>query len=180
MTTHLYERTRDHYLVSSDPSLLDHNVVNAAFGSRAMYWCNPLPAPALRTCLEHSFNLGLYIDVARLRPVGLATPPKPEQIGLARLITDYVTFAYLTDVFVVPEEQGKGLGTWLVECVGQVLGGMGYLRKAVLVTAEGRGEEYYRAKLGMERIEQGEHGVVTLQRKGPEAFTGHGEELSAK
>ena len=41
----------------------------------------------------------------------------PKQIGLARLITDYVTIAYLTDVYVLEEYQGKGLGTWLLGAV---------------------------------------------------------------
>lgn len=80
----------------------------------------------------------------------------------------------------MPEEQGKGLGAWLMECVNEVLAGMGYLKRAVLLTGTRKGEEYYEAKLGMKRFEQEEHGLVIMHRKGPEAFMGHGEERSAK
>ena len=37
--------------------------------------------------------------------------------GLVRVITDLATFAYLCDVYVLPEMRGRGLGTWLMECV---------------------------------------------------------------
>ena len=38
-------------------------------------------------------------------------------MGGARVITDYATFAYVADVFVLEEHRGKGLGVWLMECV---------------------------------------------------------------
>jgi GNAT superfamily N-acetyltransferase len=40
-----------------------------------------------------------------------------EQIGFARVITDFATIGYLGDVFVLPQHRGKGLGKWLIECV---------------------------------------------------------------
>jgi GNAT superfamily N-acetyltransferase len=40
-----------------------------------------------------------------------------EQIGFARVVTDGGRLAYLADVFVVPDERGKGLGEWLVATV---------------------------------------------------------------
>ncbi len=36
---------------------------------------------------------------------------------MARVVTDYATFAYLCDVFVLESHQGKGLGVWLMQCV---------------------------------------------------------------
>ena len=39
------------------------------------------------------------------------------QIGLARVVTDYATFAYLCDVYVLGSHRGHGLGRWLIECV---------------------------------------------------------------
>jgi GNAT superfamily N-acetyltransferase len=39
------------------------------------------------------------------------------QIGFARIISDYATFAYLADVFVVEGYRRLGLGKWLIECV---------------------------------------------------------------
>ncbi|WP_220665739.1 GNAT family N-acetyltransferase [Mesotoga sp. BH458_6_3_2_1] len=40
-----------------------------------------------------------------------------EQIGFARVISDFATIYYLADVFVLEEFRGNGLGKWLVECV---------------------------------------------------------------
>jgi GNAT superfamily N-acetyltransferase len=40
---------------------------------------------------------------------------RPSQFGFARVVTDYATFAYLADVFILPDYQGQGLGKWLVE-----------------------------------------------------------------
>ncbi|KKA24339.1 hypothetical protein T310_1624 [Rasamsonia emersonii CBS 393.64] len=79
-----------------------------------------------------------------------------EQIGLARLITDTVTFAYLTDVYILPEYQGRGLGAWMMDCVAETLSSanMPHLRRTMLVTTNraldgGRREDYYAAKFGM-------------------------------
>jgi len=58
-----------------------------------------------------------------------------EQIGFARAITDAATFAYLSDVFVLPEARGQGLGKWLIEVLltHPVMAG---LRRFVLVTQD--------------------------------------------
>jgi GNAT superfamily N-acetyltransferase len=40
-----------------------------------------------------------------------------QQIGFARVVTDYATLAYLSDVFIVESFRGQGLGKWLVETV---------------------------------------------------------------
>ena len=40
-----------------------------------------------------------------------------QQIGFARLVTDYSTFAWLCDVFIAQSYQGQGLGKWLIESV---------------------------------------------------------------
>jgi len=169
MTTKTFERTRSNYLISSSPSLLSLPAIHAAFASKDLYWCTPLSDSALRTTLENSYCLGLYIQTAPPdHPIpASATPPKPEQIGLARIITDYTTFAYLTDVYVRKDFRRKGLGDWLIKCVDEVLDGMGELRRAFLVTGEGEMERYYEGRLGMERVEQGERGLVVMQRLGP-------------
>ena len=126
-----------------------------------------MSASTLALCLDNSFNLGLYIsETSATGPSGLATAPKPTQIGLARLVTDYTTFAYLTDVYVLPEEQGKGLGTWLIECVKEVVDGMEDLRRCLLICSEGGPEEFYSKELGMQRWGTGEGGSLIMQKVG--------------
>lgn len=168
MINKTFERTRSHYLISSSPSLLSLPAINAAFASKDLYWCTALSDSTLRTTLENSYCLGLYMQTAPPdHPIPAnTTPPKPEQIGLARIITDYTTFAYVTDVYVREDYRGKGLGSWLIECVAEVFDGMGDLRRALLLTGEGEMERYYEGKLGMARVEQGERGLVVMQRVG--------------
>jgi ribosomal protein S18 acetylase RimI-like enzyme len=63
---------------------------------------------------------------------------QPSLIGFARLITDRVTFAYLTDVYTLPEWQGQGLGKWLISCVQEVVEDMPYLRRSMCIIGHGR------------------------------------------
>jgi len=168
MTTKPFERTRHPYLISSDPTFLSHDAISAALSSPQAYWAKPLSASALTTCINSSFILGLYIsNIPRGGAAGLATAPKPTQIGLARLITDYTTFAYLTDVIVEKEEQGKGLGKWLIQCVGEVVEGMSDLRKLLLICSEGATERFYERELGMKRWgTSAQGGSVIMHRDG--------------
>ena len=55
------------------------------------------------------------------------------QIGFARLVTDFATFGYLCDVYVLNDYQKSGLGRWLIECChAHPL--MSRLRRIMLVT----------------------------------------------
>ena len=74
------------------------------------------------------------------------------QIGLARVITDRATFAYLCDVFVSPEHRGCGLGKWLMEVISAHPDLQG-LRRWVLFTADAH--SLYE-KIGFRRIEAAE------------------------
>ncbi|KAL6248074.1 hypothetical protein RBB50_005422 [Rhinocladiella similis] len=87
-------------------------------------------------------------------------------IGFARGITDRVTFFYLTDVYVLSEWRGQGLGKWLVQCVQEVVGDMPHLRRSMLVVGHGReeAEAFYNKLMKMERLGDG---VVPMHWKGP-------------
>ena len=98
-----WEQRRGEYTVTSDPDRLDMDVVHG-YLSRA-YWCEEIPRATLERALRHSLCFSLFEG--------------ERQIGLVRVITDYTTFAYLCDVFVLESHQGKGLGTWMMQCVMQ-------------------------------------------------------------
>lgn len=95
------EWQRDTYVVSTDPRRIDLDVVHGFLSTS--YWAAGIPIEIVRRALEHSLAFGLYAG--------------DRQIGLARVITDYTTFAYVADVFVLDEFRGQGLGKWLMECV---------------------------------------------------------------
>src|SRR3954471_17425807 len=95
-------RRRDRYEVSDDPARLDRAAVHRYLATQS-YWAQEIPRATLDRAIDNSLCLGLYEGGS------LA--------GFARVVTDRATFAYLCDVFVLPEAQGRGLGTWLIECV---------------------------------------------------------------
>ena len=96
------EWVRGEYVVSDDRARVDVDVVHAFL--RTSYWASPyLPRDVVERGIENSLNFGVYRGT--------------EQVGGARVITDYATFAYVADVFVLEEHRGKGLGVWLMECV---------------------------------------------------------------
>jgi len=97
------EWRRGDYVISTDPSMLDLDAVHG-FLQRS-YWASERPLETVRRSVEHSLNFGLY--QARDR----------RQVGFARVVTDFATFAWLCDVFIDEAHRGQGLGAWLMEAV---------------------------------------------------------------
>lgn len=152
---------RDGYFISMDPSLIPISKVNEAFASDHIYWAKSLPEEAIREALQHSLCFGLY--------KAKDGNDSQEFVGIARLITDKITFVYLTDVYVDPKFQGEGLGTWLVSCVQEVIEEMPYLRRSILFTGDWkRSVPFYEKIMNMEvkETKMGE-GVAFMEMKGP-------------
>jgi GNAT superfamily N-acetyltransferase len=95
------EWTRDDYTISTDRNRLDLDVIHGFLvGS---YWAEGRTRDRVVQSIEHSLPFGLYHGA--------------DQVGFARVLTDYVVLAFLADVFVVETHRGRGLGAWLVEVV---------------------------------------------------------------
>ncbi len=97
-----YERRRGAFTVTTDPARLDLDAVHAFL--RGSYWSPGIPREVLARATANSLCFSL-LEEAR------------GQVGLARVVTDRATFAYLCDVYVLPERRGQGLGRWLMRCV---------------------------------------------------------------
>ena len=82
------------------------------------------------------------------------------------MITDYVTFAYLTDVYVLDEYQGWGLGSWLIGCVQEFFESMPHLRRSMLVTGSEWAQRYYEKRMKMGKVEGK---AIVMAWKGPGA-----------
>jgi GNAT superfamily N-acetyltransferase len=96
-----FETHRDQFTISTDPSRLDVDTI-ADMLTRA-YWAQGRTREMISRYLQHSLTFGLYDD--------------SYQIGLARIVSDYTTFAWLCDVFIHEDYRGHGLGKWLMETV---------------------------------------------------------------
>ncbi|SPO07022.1 related to GNAT family N-acetyltransferase [Cephalotrichum gorgonifer] len=153
---------KDGFLISTDPSLFPIQSLIDVFDSKEFYWSKAMPAEAMREMLDNSLCFGLY---EQSQPDAAS---ELKFVGLARCITDFVTFAYLTDVWVDPTYQGKGLGSWLVGCVQEVLETMPYLRRSMLYTRDWeRSVPFYQRLMGMKLVEtrMGE-GLAIMESKG--------------
>ncbi|KAF1941723.1 hypothetical protein EJ02DRAFT_193881 [Clathrospora elynae] len=141
------------YLISSDRSLLPHAFVQQAFATDAMFWAKPLPSDeALKTMLDNSLTLGIY-EISEVTKIA---------IGMARMITDYTTLAYLTDVYLLPAHQGQGLGKWVIACCRDICLEMEQLRFMVLLTGSEEAQKLYRQELGMQKLDSAEEPLVCM------------------
>lgn len=94
---------RDGFLISTDPDKLDVDVIHHFLANEA-YWSPGIAREVITRAMEHSLCFGVYDRNGR-------------QAGFARVITDFTTFAYLADVFILRPYRGRGLGKWLVQCM---------------------------------------------------------------
>jgi len=138
------EWTRGEYTISTDRKRLDLDVIHSFLVKS--YWAEGRTRERVAQSIELSLPFGLY--------------HREEQVGFARVLTDYVVLAFLADVFVLEPHRGRGLGAWLVESVTS-LPELGAIRRWLLATRDAH--ELYRKfgfedpKLGvlMERVDAG-------------------------
>lgn len=96
------EWQRGEFTISTDRSRLQIDRIHK-FLSEESYWAKERTREQTATAIKNSLPFGVYKD--------------ENQIGFARVITDYATFAYLGDVFVLEEFRGQGLSKWLMETI---------------------------------------------------------------
>ena len=98
MTDHIHVR-RGGYEISTDPARLDLAAMHAFLTTS--YWSPEIPLETVERAARASLCFGLYHE--------------RRQVGLARVITDGASFAYLCDVYVLEEHQGRGVGKLLMQ-----------------------------------------------------------------
>jgi len=89
------------YRISTDVEAMDLDAVHA-YLSRS-YWAQGVSKEIVARSIRGALCFGLFKDGA--------------QVGLARVITDRVTFAYLSDVYVLEEHRGVGLAQWMLKVI---------------------------------------------------------------
>jgi GNAT superfamily N-acetyltransferase len=96
------EWQRGEYTISTDNNRLDIHTIHD-FVANQSYWAQGRSIETMQRALDNSLNFGLYKN--------------NRQIGFARVVTDYATFAWIADVFVLPDYRGCGLSKWLMEVI---------------------------------------------------------------
>ncbi|GAB7357630.1 hypothetical protein MBLNU459_g0128t1 [Dothideomycetes sp. NU459] len=93
-------------------------------------------------------------------------PGNVQMVGLARFVTDHVTTLYLTDVYVLPEHRGGGLGKWLIACCNEVIDSTPHLRRAILMASPDEGKKFYNKALAMHDLDDEREHCVAMTRRG--------------
>ncbi|MGZ3757767.1 MAG: GNAT family N-acetyltransferase [Mucilaginibacter sp.] len=111
------------YQISLDKNKLNFEIIYR-YLSEDSYWAKGITAERLKKAIENSVCFGVYHN--------------DEQAGFARVVTDGATFAYICDVFILPQFRGNGLSKWLIQTIVNHPDFQG-LRRWSLATADAHG-----------------------------------------
>jgi len=140
------EHHRDGFVISTDPAKLQLDVIHAYLSERS-YWAKGRSLEAVRASIEHSLCFGVYTEGGM-------------QVGLARMVTDYATFGWLCDVFILEDYRGHALGKWLIETVA-AHPALQAVPRLLLATRDAH--ELYRRYGGFENLPKPERWMIRLK-----------------
>jgi len=101
MVNTLYEYRDGNFLVSTEPGRLQLDAIQD-FLSQA-YWAQGRPRATIERSINNSLCFGMYAG--------------EDQVGFARVVTDFATYAWLCDVFIRKDYRGRGLGKILLSSI---------------------------------------------------------------
>src|SRR5688572_23958194 len=97
-----YEWQNGEFNISTERSRLQIDAIHK-FLSEQSYWARERAKEQTETAIKNSLPFGVYKG--------------ENQVGFARVVTDYATFAYLGDVYILEQFRGRGLSKWLMEVI---------------------------------------------------------------
>ncbi|WP_440223261.1 GNAT family N-acetyltransferase [Dokdonella sp. MW10] len=109
--------------ISTDKARLDLDVIHGFLVEA--YWSRGIPRDTVARAIDGSLCFGGHVDGAG-------------QVAFARVVSDFATFAYLADVFVLEAHRGRGYSTQLMHAImahPQLQG----LRRFMLATFDAHG-----------------------------------------
>ena len=131
------------YTITNDKSMLDIDLIHRFLATES-YWAKDRPRDIVERSIENSLCFGAFHG--------------RQQVGFARVITDYATFAYVADVFVVHAHCGRGVSKALMRAMREHPQ-LQRLRRWHLVTTDAHG--LYR-QFGVRELESPEKHMEVL------------------
>jgi GNAT superfamily N-acetyltransferase len=100
----------EHFFISTSKELLDLDMIHE-FLSVQSYWAKDIKKELVNEMINHSsLCYGIYKKTPDINS-------RFQQVGFARIITDFVRFSWLADVFILSAYRGEGLSKWLLDII---------------------------------------------------------------
>ena len=135
---------KSEFTISTDKRRLDRELIHQFLTK--CYWAKGIPRKLVDRSIENSLCFGVYQD--------------RQQVGFARVISDFATYAYIGDVFVVDSFRGRGLGKLLMKSIMEHPDLQG-LRRWSLVTRDAHG---LYAQFGFKTVKSPERHMEVFDR----------------
>ena len=119
----MQEMEAEQFELSTDRKRLDVESIHR-FLSEESYWAQNRTIDQTRMAIENSLCFGVYIG--------------DRQVAFARVVSDFATFAYVGDVYVLDEYRGRGLSKQLMRAMLEHPDLQG-LRRWILATRDAHG-----------------------------------------
>lgn len=116
------EHRQGEFEISTDRKRLNLDLIHGVLAKS--YWAKGIPRVIVERSIANSLCFGVYTQ--------------GEQVGFTRVISDFATYAYVADVFILESHRGRGLSKWLMECIMKHPALQG-LRRWSLVTRDAHG-----------------------------------------
>lgn len=97
-----YPQGMQNITITTDKTQLNIQLIHHYLSTES-YWAKGIPLKTVERSVQHSLCFGIYDD--------------NRQFGFARVISDHATYAYLADVFILPDHRGKGYSKLLIQYI---------------------------------------------------------------
>jgi GNAT superfamily N-acetyltransferase len=141
----IFEDHREQFLMTTDKSRLNLQVI-FDFLAHHSYWAQDRPIETIAKSIEHSLCFGIY--------------EADQQAGFARVVTDYATFGWICDLFILEAYRKHSLGKWLIQSIISHPD-LRNIRRLLLATQDAH--ELYRKYGGFEPLPQPERWMTRVR-----------------
>jgi GNAT superfamily N-acetyltransferase len=151
-------RRKGSYAITTNRKKMDVPFVHHFLHNQS-YWAKGIDWKTVETSIQNSLCFGIFT-------INEEKDDLDEQVGFARIITDYASFGYLADVFITENHRGKGLSKWLMKEI-MAYPDLQKLRRLMLVTKDAHG--LYK-QYGFDIYNNDDNGLMGIRRKAEDVY----------
>ena len=142
----IFEVRREQFVISTDKSRLNLQIIFDFLSNRS-YWALGRSLEIISRSIETSLCFGVY--------------ERENQVGFARVVTDYATFGWVCDLFILETHRKQALGKWLIQAIISHPD-LKSIRRLLLATQDA--DELYRKYGGFETLPEPQRWMTRVQK----------------